>query len=766
MEPIMDIYSTEEDINLSDVLKHHIKEYSFFTMESFFPSSIDGLIKVYRRIITATGRKDQKNIQKVEQWGGVVQQFHPHGGLSIHNSIAKLMQPFRYQIPLLDTHGDSGSYSEPTGAAPRYLRASISQFAKDVYLDIPTEALVYERSEAASALELKYYIPKIPMALCLGVNGIATGYRTLTMPRDINNVCELTVWFINNIISGKNSDFLINNKIPIEVAHLLLPMFPINCNILNKEKLLDDYSKGKYDSQISIEGEHYITKNAVVIKTIPYTSSIMKKREKFIDNLRAKSKTHAKLLDVMDEYFDKVDGKLAIDFKFLFKKRSNPWEYLDRLQSEFGVYEKVTPESRYLSKINQNQLIGPGQILDAWYRERYRALSVKFNKEQNNIVQNIHRLEGLMIIKDHVDEVVSIIKNSIDVTFYAPILQSKFGLSYYQAAEIGKMNIDRLAKANREDAPNILAREKEKLDEVKRKLLNIPQTIKDDVLYIKNKYGTSAPQATKYPVYIGYIKIENGNEKYFIQLTSLKELKRYKDLDNFEVRIYPSKGYRVRYLTENYNYFKPDTPVLFPKHFITTDDFLCSPSLAINTVILNDTAGDKTIYYVKNLCCARSEEGSKNKYTITGNRVLTINSNGAVNTINVSSLPVRKTVNSLGNKTDIVHISNQVHDKVIIFYSNKHEPNALRVSVISKGTGNLKLLTYVEDTEFYIFPLTKETIVFKPHVDTFNKCKVCHIKIDNPIDFMKEETFSIIDLNKGIASHNKKNKVELMYFNS
>ena len=758
MEPIKNIYFND-NVNMSDAVTFCMHKYAAFNIESMFPHSVDGLLKVHRRILTVLANEKNRPIQKVASWAGTIINYHPHGDGSIAQTMSRLMQVFNYQIPLLNTHGDSGSFRDTDGAQPRYLRASLSEFVKDVYLDIPKEALVYKASEVSEGLEIEYYIPKIPMALLLSVIGIGTGFKSTTVPRDISNVCDLALWYIEQY-QKDNVSFIINNQFPKEIAKLLLPMFPISCNILNEEELIEEYSKGNFDHRISIEGDYYLNKNTITIKTLPFGLTFEKKLDELVSIIQSKKKEFSSFIDAIDEYKDSIDGKLSLDFQISFKRKNNVWNMLHDINKIFSLYEKFTPESRYLSKENINQLLGPGQLLDIWYRERERALIIKFGKEQNMLVRNIHRLMGLQIIKDHVDEVVDIIKKAEDSKIYIPDLQERFQLTYFQASEIGKMNIDQLTRSNRENIQNLINRDKNKLKQIKEKVLNISETIKEEVKYIKKKYGEKAPKATKFPNYLGYIKtIENG----YVLLTNYKEIAKSKDLNIDEVFITHPNSFKYQFRDRDTYNLNINHPVIFPKYF-TSNYFNHSPVIPNNTVILNtDENNDNTIFYTDGYKLIRDDNNIKS-YCYTDKEIITIDKTGIVTSIDIETLPYRKTTHSLGNKCNILHVSNEVYKNVIIFYTNINEPNIIRCSVITDKQGKLNMLTTTELTKFYIFPFTENMIMFKIDVDIFNRVRPAHLKIDNPITFMGDSNFTMIDVNRETSSHNKKAKFQLVRY--
>src|SRR5690606_26383004 len=103
-----------------------------------------------------------------------------------------------------------------------------------------------------------------------------------------------------------------------------------------------------------------------------------------------------------------------------------------------------------------------------------------------------HILEGLLIALDHLDEVISTIRNAEDVDDARATLIARFGLSEEQANAILDMQLRRLAALERQkiqDEYKEITAEVERLRGILADRLKVLAIIKEDLAYLKEKYG-------------------------------------------------------------------------------------------------------------------------------------------------------------------------------------------------------------------------------------------------------------------------------------
>jgi DNA topoisomerase-2 len=190
---------------ITEFLSNEYKEFAIYTIESrAIASLIDGLKISQRKIINAcvniwkTG--NEKNL-KVFQLSGVVAhtQFYHHGNASLDSAIINLAQSFKNNAPLLEEDGQFGSLRSPEAGAPRYIGTKLSPYFKLIYKD--SELLEY-REEEGEKIEPYFFLPIIPMILVNGSQGIAVGFASNILNRDIKDLikhCQKTLLGKKNI---------------------------------------------------------------------------------------------------------------------------------------------------------------------------------------------------------------------------------------------------------------------------------------------------------------------------------------------------------------------------------------------------------------------------------------------------------------------------------------------------------------------------------------------------------------------------------------
>lgn len=178
---------------ITEFLSEEYKEFAFYTIENrAITSLIDGFKPVQRKIIHISSqiwKTGNEKTLKVFQLGGKVssEAFYHHGDLSMNNAIINLAQKFKNNAPLLEEDGQFGSLRSPQAGAPRYIGTKLSKYFKLIYKDF--ELLDYKEEEG-EIIEPHFFLPIIPMILVNGSSGIAVGFASNILPRDIKEIVD------------------------------------------------------------------------------------------------------------------------------------------------------------------------------------------------------------------------------------------------------------------------------------------------------------------------------------------------------------------------------------------------------------------------------------------------------------------------------------------------------------------------------------------------------------------------------------------------
>ena len=256
---------------LSGMFKEWFLDYSSYViLYRAVPHIVDGMKPVQRRVLHAMWRIDDGRYTKVANIVGQAMQFHPHGDQSILGALVQLGQ----KNYLIDCQGNWGNIlTGDSNAAPRYIEARLSKFAKEVVFNPKTTNWMtsYDgRNQEPVELPIKF-----PLLLAQGTEGIAVGLASKILPHNFNELIDASI----AILQGKDFE--------------IYPDFPTggyaDCT---------KYMKGQRGGVVKVRAKiDKIDKNTLAITEIPYG----KTTHVIIDSiLKAKDKGKIKIKKIED----------------------------------------------------------------------------------------------------------------------------------------------------------------------------------------------------------------------------------------------------------------------------------------------------------------------------------------------------------------------------------------------------------------------------------------------------------------------------------
>lgn len=193
-EEVPEVQATEaselhKTIQLSGMYENWFLDYaSYVILERAVPEVIDGFKPVQRRILHAMDELDDGRYNKVANIIGHTMKYHPHGDASIGDALVQLGQ----KDLLIDAQGNWGNIlTGDSAAAPRYIEARLSKFAKEVVFNPKTTRwkLSYDgRNKEPVTLPVKF-----PLLLAQGVEGIAVGLASRILPHNFNELIDASI---------------------------------------------------------------------------------------------------------------------------------------------------------------------------------------------------------------------------------------------------------------------------------------------------------------------------------------------------------------------------------------------------------------------------------------------------------------------------------------------------------------------------------------------------------------------------------------------
>lgn len=190
-----------EKKSISEFLSNEYKEFALYVIENrAIPSVIDGLKPSQRKVIHIASKiwkTGNEKVLKVFQLTGKVASdaFYHHGDASLSNSIINIAQSFKNNAPLLEEDGQFGSLRSPQAGAPRYIGTKLSPYFKMMYKDY---SLLTFKEEEGESIEPKYFLPLVPAVLINASSGIAVGFATNILNRDMNEIITSCIGYLKN----------------------------------------------------------------------------------------------------------------------------------------------------------------------------------------------------------------------------------------------------------------------------------------------------------------------------------------------------------------------------------------------------------------------------------------------------------------------------------------------------------------------------------------------------------------------------------------
>ena len=174
---------------LTGMFKDWFLDYSSYViLYRAVPHIVDGMKPVQRRVLHAMWRIDDGRYTKVANIVGQALQFHPHGDQSILGALVQLGQ----KNYLIDCQGNWGNIlTGDSNAAPRYIEARLTKFAKEVVFNPKTTNWMtsYDgRNQEPVELPIKF-----PLLLAQGAEGIAVGLASKILPHNFNELIDASI---------------------------------------------------------------------------------------------------------------------------------------------------------------------------------------------------------------------------------------------------------------------------------------------------------------------------------------------------------------------------------------------------------------------------------------------------------------------------------------------------------------------------------------------------------------------------------------------
>lgn len=496
---------------ISSEMKRAYLDYAMSVIVSrALPDVRDGLKPVHRRILFAMHKMGLTSSARFSKSAGVVGEvlgkYHPHGDAPVYEALVRLAQDFSMRYPLVRGQGNFGSIDGDPPAAMRYTEAKLNKIADEMLDDIEKDTVMWQDNFDGRIKEPVYLPAKLPNMLLMGAEGIAVGMATKIPPHNLTEICDailhlITKATLNDITEETESKekktervarddvkrIAFDSSIEELMEFIKGPDFPTSGIIYGAADIKQAFSTGR--GKILIRGvikEEDVGrgKQAIIINELPYQvnkSTLVEKIAHLVIDKRIVG-----ISDLRDES-DRDGIRVVIELKkdASFKKVVNNLYKFTELQTSFPVNMVCLVDG-------VPQTLSVKSILEYYIKHRVDIIIRRSEFELAAAKARAHILEGLLIALDHIEEVIKIIRESKDEPTAKSKLMSSFGLSDIQSQAILDMQLKRLTGLERSKIEEELKMLREiiaKLESLLKDIFKIFNVIKEEVQYLKEKYG-------------------------------------------------------------------------------------------------------------------------------------------------------------------------------------------------------------------------------------------------------------------------------------
>lgn len=472
-----------QEINLNQEMRTSFLDYAMSVIVSrALPDVRDGMKPVHRRILYAMNdlgmHADKAYKKSARIVGEVIGKYHPHGDSAVYESMVRMAQDFSYRYMLVDGHGNFGSVDGDSAAAMRYTEARMSKISMELLRDINKDTVDYADNYDGTEREPVVFPARFPNLIVNGGAGIAVGMATNIPPHNLGETIDAV------LAVSRDPEITIHELME---NYIYGPDFPTAGEILGRSGIRKAFETGK--GSVTIRAKVHIDeqangKSTIIATELPYQVNKAKLVEKIAELVR--DKRIDGITDLRDES-DRNGLRVVIELR----RDANPNIVLNNLykytalQTTFGINTLALVDGR-------PQVLTIKQCLEHYLEHQKVIVKRRTAFELRKAEARAHILEGLRVALDHLDEVISLIRNSKTTDIARDGLMENYGLSEKQAQAILDMRLQRLTGLEREKIANEYNDLLKQIDELKAILADeekVLEIIREELTGIKEKYN-------------------------------------------------------------------------------------------------------------------------------------------------------------------------------------------------------------------------------------------------------------------------------------
>lgn len=474
------------------------------------PDVRDGLKPVQRRVLVAMNDMNLSPGSATTKCAAIVgrtmERYHPHGDMSIYDTLVRLAQDWVLRYKLVHGQGNFGSVAGLPPAAPRYTEARLVPLSADMLADIDRETVDFIPNYDGKYREPLVLPCRVPNLLVNGSDGIAVGMATEIPPHNLKEICAGLIALIDKP----------DMSLAEIIEHIPGPDFPTGGIIYGKQGIIDGYRTGRGKLTLRARCEIVEGKRAqIIVKEVPYQHTRNRLHEQISELIKEER------IKGIDEIRDESAPRLGEPVRLVIylKKDVDPHLILNQLY-EYSPLQKTVSIILLALVDGRPKVLTLKEMMQEFLKHRLQVIRRRTEYLLREAKRRGHVLEGQLIAISSLDEVIRICRGSpdrneakrqlIEMAVAAPLLKRAIGDAAYdalarelgvadvyhmteqQAEAVVRLQLGQLAALERDEILKEYSTLREQITGYERLLsdeANIYSVIRKDLEELRDKYG-------------------------------------------------------------------------------------------------------------------------------------------------------------------------------------------------------------------------------------------------------------------------------------
>jgi DNA gyrase subunit A len=377
--------------------------------------------------------------------------FHPHGDSSVYDAMTRMTQDWQNHICLVQGQGNFGAVDGSRPAAFRYTEARLAAAAQWLVMDgIEEGAVQMVPNYDETTIEPVYMPSKLPMLLLNGVpsGSIGVGWASTVPPHNPSELARACLLVVGAMARG--------SQVSVEDIMEVMPGpdLPTGGVVGGPTDIAETYRTGRGGITNRATAQVDEGRNCIVITSLPYgetTEHVMfdiGEAAQGRKNEQTKSRGEPAVPEIRaprdETERDKATQKIKIRIVIDVKQGENPNVVLEKLYKHTCLQQTISVNMIALDRGRQPRLYGLIQAIEEWAVFRSETVTRMAHGRLEIFRSRQHVIEGILLALEHIDEVVDLIKKSVDDDDTTSGLRTLLGVTTMQATSIAGMQLKRL----------------------------------------------------------------------------------------------------------------------------------------------------------------------------------------------------------------------------------------------------------------------------------------------------------------------------------